>query len=203
MKAKFAIIAVGALLASISVNSSSHLGNSPFPGISAAHAAGNGHGNGNGNGHGNGNGNGHGNSNGHGIGTNHGAIASALGALNAVHASIMGFKKAASTSRVGKIKAAMEAQADVDADTSVADAKAALAAALGTTVDALTAEQVNAALTNPDQNIAQLATNVQTAEQNLASQQTTADGLLAEAANKNPVSEETKAAVKALYDGRR
>ena len=102
--------------------------------------AGNSHagGTGNGNGGGNGNGNGNGNASA-GAAPNHGAVASALGALNAAHASATALANASPNSRVGKIAAYQStaaAAALAATNAATADSIAAAAAALVTAAQA-------------------------------------------------------------------
>jgi hypothetical protein len=136
--------------------------------------AGNGHGNGAGNGNGGGNRSAGANSNAGGKAhpANHGAVASALGGLNAAHASPAALLNASPTSRVGKIAAYADANAAVQA---VANQLAVDHAALDT-----------ATLAND--------TTAITADQALV------DALNA-AANKTPVSQATQDALDGLLAG--
>ena len=157
----------------------------------------------------------HGNSGIHSLGHNSGKSASALGALNAAHASAQAFAHASPNSRIGKIKAYFLANVAANA----ADAKVvADQLAISTYQNALAA--YNAALiSNPPVSTAVLAADLAavnaalpaytTATAALAADQAaaaTADAAaaaaLATAANKTPVSAATKAALDALLVGK-
>lgn len=162
---------------------------------------------GNGNsGNGNSGNSGNGNSGNNGVGpsagdagtgaTNHGAVASQMGALNAVHASETAMENAAPNSRVGKVAAyrdlAVAAQSTDQADQDVADAQAALegaiaAANLDEVVDATEQAAIDAAQADLD---------AATAAQEAADVDT--EAALAAAANKSLTDEVVEAVNEAL-----
>jgi hypothetical protein len=160
---------------------------------------------------------------------NHGAIASQLGALNAAHASPQAFAHASLNSRVGKIKSyylanqeALTAQIAADATDALAlqagfegsapanivDAYEALQADPGNVAlqDAYNQAVTDAALTGGQ--VAALETaytdwqNAVEADALAATAEAEAEAALNTAANKTPVSDETRAALDALLVGK-
>jgi hypothetical protein len=197
-------------------------GNGVF-GSTSAYAAGNGNGNGGGNGHGNGNasanaGNGHagnGNSSPN-SGGNHGAIASSLGALNAAHASAEAFANASPNSEIGRIKAyylanqtALASQDTFNTDLTTAGVTDTQFQAVLDAYNALQADPTNVTLQDAynqaltdnsldDPTFQGLLTDYSTVQ----TDQQAADTLLEAAANKTPVSQDTKDALDALLVGK-
>jgi hypothetical protein len=188
----------------------------PFK-YSVADAAGNGNGGGNGNSGAHGNSGSNGNAGGNSAGaksasSTKGETASALGALNAAHASAQAFVLASPKSEIGKIKAyyladqaALQAQATFNTDL----------ASAGTTLDKFTAALTAYTALQADPTNATLQTNYNTALtdagltdatfQTLAGEYSTAQldaqkaqSLLDAASNKGPVSSQTKAALDQL-----
>jgi hypothetical protein len=159
--------------------------------IGPVHAwAGNENGHGQAGEHGNGNANGHDNV----AGENHGSTASKLGALNAAHASDTALANASSNSRVGKIAAYKEAElaakaAAADAATAdqvVADAQAALDAALAANADDDPLNDVDqATIDGLAQDVADAEADAATADATAQTAQDDADAALVNAANKD------------------
>ena len=193
-------------------------------GIGSAFASGNGNGGGHGGGNGHGNGNAsanagysHGGDASSSSGTNsNGVIARNLGALNAAHASAEAFAHASPNSEIGKIKAYYEANQTALASQDAFNTDLATAGVdqsqFQTVLDAYNALQADStdltlqdaydqALTNAgldDPTFQGLLTDYSTVQQD----QQAADTLLEAAANKTPVSQDTKDALDALLAGK-
>lgn len=169
---------------------------------------------GNGNSHSQG-GNGNANGNSGGSANSQGKTASSLGALNAAHASPQAFANAAPNSEIGKIKAyflanqtaalsdaaALQEAYDSSAPSAVRDAyEALLADPANTTLQAAYDQAITDAGLTAEQ-VAALAA-AYAAWQDAVAADAEAAATLEAAANKTPVSDETKAALDALLVGK-
>lgn len=160
-----------------------------------------------GNGKGKGNGIGNAAAAGSGAQAGNGATASSLGALNAAHASPSAFLHASTNSRVGRIRAYREQAIEAAALADAAEAAGMVAAEAQAAIDQANDDLANGVIDQPtyDAIVEQAQADIDASATALADAEAAeaeAVELLNAAANKTPVSEETRAALDQLLEAK-